>query len=313
MPLLERLQVLVYIAAILAGVIFGVLRPEIAGNLSIAVWPVLALLLYVTFVQTPLRALRYAFSDLRFLAAAVAGNFVLLPLVVWGLLQLLPHDAAVRLGVLLVLLVPCTDWFVPFARMGGADAARAIAFTPLSLALQFLLLPLYLRIFVGSGFDATFARLEMVTAFAGFILLPLILALLTQEREGRNIQRIAELLGPLPVPLLSLVVFLIAASQAEHVAAELHAIAPAAMVFVLFLVAAAALAKVVAAAFRLPSLQARVLAFSFGTRNSFVVLPLALALPAGWDLAAVVIVLQSLVELLGIAVYLVIVPRILFR
>lgn len=62
-----------------------------------------------------------------------------------------------------------------------------------------------------------------------------------------------------------------------------------------------------------PSPQARVLAFSFGTRNSFVVLPLALALPAGWELAALVIVLQSLVELLGMAVYLVLVPRILFR
>jgi ACR3 family arsenite efflux pump ArsB len=82
---------------------------------------------------------------------------------------------------------------------------------------------------------------------------------------------------------------------------------------VLFLVVAAVLAKVAAAMFRLPRPQARVLAFSFGTRNSFVVLPLALALPAGWELAALVIVLQSLVELLGMAVYLVIVPRILFR
>ena len=51
--------------------------------------------------------------------------------------------------------------------------------------------------------------------------------------------------------------------------------------------------------------------FSLGTRNSFVVLPLALALPPEWRLAIVVIVFQSLVELLGVLVYLKAVPRLL--
>ena len=46
-----------------------------------------------------------------------------------------------------------------------------------------------------------------------------------------------------------------------------------------------------------------------GTRNSFVVLPLALSLPAGWELAALVIVLQSLVELFGMLFYLWWLPR----
>jgi arsenite transporter len=278
------------------------------------VWPVLGLLLYVTFVQTPLWHLRDSFRDVRFLAVAVVGNFVLLPLVVWALLQFAPPDPSVRLGVLLVLLVPCTDWFIPFARMGGGDTARAIAWTPLSLLLQFILLPLYLWFFIGDGFDATLARTEMLTAFVGLILLPMVIALLTQHaREDCTIHRMSTLFGPLPVPLLALVVFLIAASQAHRVADDLRVIAPVAVIFVLFLVVAAVLAKVAAAMFRLPRPQARVLAFSFGTRNSFVVLPLALALPAGWELAALVIVLQSLVELLGMAVYLVIVPRILFR
>jgi ACR3 family arsenite efflux pump ArsB len=50
-----------------------------------------------------------------------------------------------------------------------------------------------------------------------------------------------------------------------------------------------------------------------GTRNSFVVLPLALALPAGWETAVVVIVFQSLVELFGMAFYLWWLPRHLFN
>lgn len=41
-----------------------------------------------------------------------------------------------------------------------------------------------------------------------------------------------------------------------------------------------------------------------GTRNSFVVLPFVIALPAGWKPAAAVIVAQSLVELFGMMIYL---------
>lgn len=37
----------------------------------------------------------------------LVGNLVLVPAVAWGLVQWLPTDLALRLGV---LLVPCTDW-----------------------------------------------------------------------------------------------------------------------------------------------------------------------------------------------------------
>ncbi|MFN3585898.1 MAG: arsenic resistance protein, partial [Moraxellaceae bacterium] len=79
--------------------------------------------------------------------------------------------------------------------------------------------------------------------------------------------------------------------------------------FMVFLVLAALLARVLAKLLRLPVDQARTLAFSFGTRNSFVVLPFALTLPVGWELAAVVIVVQSLVELVGMVAYLWWLPR----
>lgn len=70
-------------------------------------------------------------------------------------------------------------------------------------------------------------------------------------------------------------------------------------VFAISLLLAALLAKLLGSALRLPAAQSRTLVFSFGTRNSFVVLPLALALPQGMELAAAAIVLQALVELLG--------------
>lgn len=42
------------------------------------------------------------------------------------------------------------------------------------------------------------------------------------------------------------------------------------------------------------------------------VLPFALSLPAGWELAAIVIVVQSMVELLGMVLFLWWLPKYLF-
>lgn len=86
------------------------------------------------------------------------------------------------------------------------------------------------------------------------------------------------------------------------------------MVFVLYLLAAAAVGKLInRAAAGLEARVGRTLTFSLGTRNSFVVLPLALFLPDAWSLVALVVVLQSMVELFGMVAYVRWVPTRLIR
>ena len=53
--------------------------------------------------------------------------------------------------------------------------------------------------------------------------------------------------------------------------------------------------------------------FSTGTRNSFVVLPLALALPSEWNVAVAVILNQAFAEMLGMLVFIRSVPGWLLR
>lgn len=141
---LEHHQMWIYLVAITAGLLVGSAWPGVNPAFEALLWPALVLLLYATFVQVPLLHLRAAFADHRFVAAILIGNFLIVPVVVWGLLQWLPADPALRLGVLLVLLVPCTDWFITFTQLGGGDIPRAIAVTPMNLLLQLLLLPAYL-------------------------------------------------------------------------------------------------------------------------------------------------------------------------
>lgn len=107
-----------------------------------------------------------------------------------------------------------------------------------------------------------------------------------------------------PVPLLALVVFLVAATQAHDMIRWLPAMGQVTVLFVTYLLAAAFIGRFLAKASGLAIGPARTHTFSLGTRNSFVVLPLALTLPAGWEAPAVVIVLQTLVELLGMIAWL---------
>lgn len=312
--LIEQYQVVIYLVAIGCGLFFGTVFPGSVGTLEFVLWPLLGLLLYATFTQVPLAHLGEAFSDSRFVIAAVVGNFLILPLVIWALLQLAPDIPAVRLGILLVLLVPCTDWFITFTHLGGGDTRRAIAFSPVSLILQILLLPVYLWAFFGEDFAANVAQLEMLLAFFGLIVLPLAAAFLTEKsvETGEQSSNLLSGLAWLPVPLLALVVFSIAATQVGIVLESTGLLDQLLVIFVAFLVIAGLLARGLALLFRLPADQGRVLAFSLGTRNSFVVLPLALALPSSFELAVVVIVFQSLVELFGMVVYLWWVPKKLF-
>jgi ACR3 family arsenite transporter len=61
--------------------------------------------------------------------------------------------------------------------------------------------------------------------------------------------------------------------------------------------------------FRLDVPSSRALIFTGGTRNSLVVLPLALALPDAYAIAPVIVVTQTLVELVGMVIYVRAVPR----
>lgn len=311
---LEKYQVIIYLVGIIIGLVFGQQLPELSAYLELALWPFLGFLIYTTFTQIPLSSLKEAFSNLHFLGAALIGNFVFLPVIVWALMSLGPDSSAIKLGILLVLLVPCTDWFITFTHLGGGDTKSAIAFSPLSLLLQIVLLPGYIWLFLGAEISIGLLQRELILAFFGLIIFPLLAAVFTEkflEKKEKGVF-ILNTLAWCPVPLLAFVVFSIAASQVNVVLGSIDILPALFVVFSAFLLVAGLLSLVVSRIFGLPSFQGRVLAFSFGSRNSFVVLPLALSLPSSFELTVVVIVFQSLVELFGLAIYLWWVPKKLY-
>lgn len=302
----ERHQIWIYLTAILIGMAVGSLVPETTATWKILLWPVMGALLYTTFTQVPFIHLKSAFRQGRFLAALLVANFIVMPIIIAGLLILVPENAAIKLGVLMVLLVPCTDWFISFTHLGRGDSGRAITAAPILLIAQLLLLPAYLWLFMGEQVVELSLVAHLLPAFFGLIVVPLVLAWVTEvvANNRQSMQRFVAGFGWLPVPFVAIVVFLIAASQVSLVVEAGRMRWTVLADFVLYLLAAAAVGKLLSRPFGLTAPAGRTLVFSLGTRNSFVMLPLALSLPELWRPAVIVIVFQSLVELFGMVAYL---------
>lgn len=109
---LEEHQVSIYFCAVVLATA-AALAIHGTTALEVGINPSLALMLFVTFLQVPLAELRQAFSRFRFLAALLITNFLVVPVLVVVLVQFLPPEPMVRLGVLLVLLAaPVNKTFI---------------------------------------------------------------------------------------------------------------------------------------------------------------------------------------------------------
>ncbi|MDP9376869.1 MAG: arsenic resistance protein [Actinomycetota bacterium] len=310
---LDHRQVSVYLTSVALGVAIGAVAPGAGEAFEAAIYPVLGALLYVTFLQVPFDRIKEAFRDRTFLVAALGLNFVVVPPIAFALSRLAPGGTAVEVGVLMVLLTPCIDYVIVFARLAGGSEQRLLVAAPLLMLAQMALLPVFLFLLVGPELGNIIAPGPFIEAFLVLIALPLALAWLTElwatrTDTGRRFKTAADLS---PVALMALTLSVVVASQwprVEHSLGDVIGVIP---LYVAFLIVMAAIGTILATRLGFDSGAGRALVFSGATRNSLVVLPLALALGDEYALAAAVIVTQTIVEVIGMVVYVRAIPRLL--
>jgi ACR3 family arsenite transporter len=308
---MEHHQIAIYLGAMVLGGLFGWAAPAVGPGLEYAINPVLGALLFVTFLQVPAADLLRSLRDGRFLSAALVVNFVAVPLVVAAMFVFLPADQAVRIGVLLVLLCPCVDYVIVFSGLAGGSSRRLLAATPLLLVVQMVLLPGFLYLFMGSELADIVEIGPFVEAFLLLIVIPLALAWALQAWAARRTagQKVSDAATTTMVPLMAATLITVVASQVPKLGGSLGDVAAVIPFYAVFLAVMAFAGRLVARLFRLDTAASRAVVFTGATRNSLVVLPLALALPDELAVAAVVVVTQTLVEVIGMVAYVRVVPR----
>lgn len=309
----EAQQVPLYVAGLVLGAVVGLAVPTVAGPAEAVINPVLALLLYATFLGIPFARIGEALGDVRFLGTVLAVNFVAVPVVVFALSRIVAHDRVLLVGVLFALLTPCVDYVIVFSGLAGGAKDRLLAAAPLLMLVQMVLLPVYLWLFVGADVVRTVEFGPFAEAFVWVIVVPLLLAGVTQWAAARTRwgATVASAMTDAMVPLMVLTLAVVVASQIAGVRDQLSSLLLTVPVYVLF---AAVMTPVGAVAGRFAGLDLpgrRSVVFSGVTRNSLVILPLVLALPAEYALAPPVVVTQTLVELVVIVLFLRLIPRLI--
>jgi ACR3 family arsenite efflux pump ArsB len=149
LSLFEKLQTVIMLGAIGLGLALGQssLISEYAVNF---ITPSLMCMLFGLFLGLPLTDLKKSFFDLKFTAASLSLNFIWIPILGWGLGGIfLAESPALRLGYLMLLVTPCTDWYLVFTGLARGNVPLSAAILPLNLILQVALLPVYLLLFAG--------------------------------------------------------------------------------------------------------------------------------------------------------------------
>ncbi|MFJ6533953.1 arsenic resistance protein [Microbacterium sp. NPDC091662] len=307
----ERHQVTLYLVAIAIGALVGLLAPATAPVWESAITPLLGVLLFATFLGVPFARIGRAFADWRFLGTLLILNFVVVPALAFAVSRVVAADEAILLGVLLVLLTPCVDYVIVFTGLAGGDRSRLLAATPLLMLLQMALLPVYLSVFLGTDAVPAVEPRPFIDAFLLLIALPLALAALAQVLASRfAAARVIESgSATAMVPLMMLTLAAVVASQVFAVGDAWGRLFLTVPIFAAFAVIAAPLGALLARIAGLDVPGRRAVVFSGVTRNSLVVLPLALALPDAFTLTPLVVVTQTMVELIVMVAMVAVIPR----
>lgn len=311
--MIEKYQIYIYFIALLSGVLVGLISNTFANILESIISASLFLLMFSMFSQIPFFNIKHSLLNIKSILALLISNFIVIPLFVYGLIQLFDiSDAPILIGLCLVLLTPCIDYVLVFNALGKGNERLMIFATPLLFICQILLLPLYFTLFLNTDIFSQIDILPFFKSFLMFIIFPLLLALLLQysSNKSKNINQILKFTSWLPEIFMALVLFSIVGSQINKIIHNLNIVITVIPIYICFLIIAPLIGTLCGKLFKVTQETKRTIAFSSSTRNALVVLPLALGLPNHWvTITTTVIITQTLCELLGELIYIKMIPK----
>lgn len=213
MELTEKLEPLIIFSAIILGLIFSKIQ-IIAQNSDYLINIFLCLMLFGLFLEVPLKDIKNSFKNYKFTQTSLIINFIWTPLFGYFLGSLfLKGNIDILIGFFMLILTPCTDWYLIFTKLAKGDLTLSLSILPLNLILQILLLPVYLIIFTsGSMLNYT----QLLYSLLIVIVIPFLLAQIIKYILNNNLnKKLSKIFSNLEIWLLSLAVFCIFTSQGE--------------------------------------------------------------------------------------------------
>ncbi len=303
---IERFQTLIILAAVLLGLGLGQWQ-SVQEHAEAFILPCLFLLFYGMFLTVSIGNLRESFVNMRFVGTSVAVNFIWTPILVWllGWVFLADHPY-LWLGFFMLMVTPCTDWYVIFTGIAKGNVNQSMAVLPINLVLQLLLLPLYLYIF--TGVTGSFDYGEIIKSIWYVLLVPLLSAFLTSKiLVSLKKQRLMEeylvpFFNQSNILFLSLAIVAMFASQGHYLLEHIEILALLAIPVLLFFLINFFVGESVGKLMKFSRADTVSLDFTILARNSPVALGIAIMAFPDQPLVALALIIGPLLELPVLAI-----------
>ena len=298
MSLVEKLYSFIIFLAVIIGISIGQIE-SIRTNAESFVVPLLVAMLYLTFLQIPISEIKKSVKNIKFTSTTVILNFIWTPIFAWLLALLFLGDhSALHIGFIMLMVTPCTDWYLIFTGIAKGNVALSTSILPLNLLVQIILLPVYLLIFAGTtGFIKLSYLVESVLIV---LLIPLILAILTRL-WSKNKQKFSDnfltKLGVFPILFLSLAIVAMFASQGQLLLENLDLMWKITVPILLFYVINFIIGQKVGQLMKFSYADRASLSLTTLARNSPIALAIAMTAFPDQPLIALTLVIGPLLEL----------------
>lgn len=296
MEMIEKLEPIIIFSAVIIGLLFSNID-IIAQNSSHLINLFLCLMLFGLFLEVDMNELKNSFKNVKFTSTSLIINFLWTPLFGYFLGSLfLKGNVDVLVGFFMLILTPCTDWYLVFTKMAKGDLTLSLSILPINLVLQIILLPIYLMIFFSSGNTMDYSQLAYSLLIV--IVIPFVAAQIVKFILNADLKETAtNLFTSLQIWFLSLAVFCIFASQGELLFDNLNSVLTIFIPLILFFIANVIIDLLLSEKINFTYSEYASLTMTTLARNSPLALAIAINSFPGHELVSIALVIGPLIEL----------------
>ena len=296
MNLIEKLEPVIIISSVLVGLLLCRIE-AIAQNTDYLITVFLCLMLFGVFLEVPLGELKNSFKNVKFTLTSLIINFIWTPLFGYFLGTLfLKGNVDILIGFFMLILTPCTDWYLVFTKMAKGDLTLSLSILPMNLIVQIVLLPVYIFIFFSSANAMDYSQLA--DSLLTVIVMPFIAAQIVKLVPNESFkEKTSNLFGSLEIWFLALVVFCIFASQGILLLDNLESVAGIFIPLILFFTVNAIIDLLLCEKVNFTYSEYASLTMTTLARNSPLALAIAIYSFPGHELISIALVIGPLIEL----------------
>ena len=296
MNLIEKLEPVILILAIIVGLILSDIE-ILSKNMGNLINLFLCIMIYGLFLEVPLKDLKKSFKNIKFTSTSLIINFIWTPLFGYFLGNLfLNGNIDIFIGFFMLILTPCTDWYLVFTKMAKGDLNLSLSILPINLILQLILLPIYLIIFFSS--NNTINYVDLGYSLLIVIVIPFVLAQLSKVILNQEMgEKLTGFFSKYQIIFLALAVFAIFNNQGKLLFDNLNTVLTIFIPLMVFFAINTVIDLLLSQQINFTYEEYASLTMTTLARNSPLALAIAINSFPGRELIAIALVIGPLIEL----------------